>query len=288
MNTLAYYRKHSALSDPGRFAMELMDVPANIDAVVNAVRGVMLHDYFGARLYSEPPADVSSASRATLPIEERLSTFQDFPRSPLTRPRHSRQKRIGTCRDFALLTCAVLRQHMIPARVRCGFALYFHPPTYEDHWICEFWDSTRDAWRLVDAQLDDAHRTHLGIDFDPTEVPNHSFLFPWQVWVGCARDPQKLENFGHGEAKGLWFVRVNLARDVLALCKIERSEWDTWRDQSTRDKLSNEAALKHCQDLAAISKELSLASHVQLDALEITREGLRVPHWQSTSHARSD
>ncbi len=280
MNLLQYYCQHSPLSDPGGFAASLMDIPPRLDNVIEAVQGVMIHDYFGAHLYDEPPIHLPYASRETFPVSRRLATLHAIPHIPLTEPRYTQQRCVGTCRDFALLTCAILRQHTIPARVRCGFALYFHPPTYEDHWVCEVWDNERNAWRLVDAQLDAAHLSHLNIAFDPTDVPRDAFLFPWQIWERYQADLKQLDNFGQGDNTGLWFLRVNLARDALTLIKNETSQWDSWRDQSDRDKRVNSSAIAQCVEMAEIGKKLDVAIDVQAERNWALCRKLNVPYWR--------
>ena len=45
-----------------------------------------------------------------------------------------------------------------------------------------------------------------------------------------ARSGAAASGFGHGDARGLWFLRVNLNRDLLALTNQHMSAWDTWRD----------------------------------------------------------
>ena len=38
------------------------------------------------------------------------------------------------------------------------------------------------------------------------------------------------KRFGHGQTKGLWFMKVDLIRDFYALNNRETSAWDRWRD----------------------------------------------------------
>ena len=222
----AAYTAHNSWSDPKAFADALRAIPASAADIANAVQGLLIHDYFGAVLYDSAPADIHSASRQTLPIASRLATVPGFPEASFTEPRRPDARCVGTCRDFALLCCAIWRCHGVPARVRCGFAQYFHPPTFEDHWICQYWSAEDARWVSMDAQMDSAHREHLGIAFDPYDLPAGQFLFPWQVWT---HHPDRLEDFGHGDAKGGWFIRVNLARDLLSLTGCEVSGWDAWR-----------------------------------------------------------
>ena len=53
--------------------------------------------------------------------------------APVWAGRPPGQRVVGTCRHFALLSCAFLRYRGIAARVRCGFATYFQAGQGLDH-----------------------------------------------------------------------------------------------------------------------------------------------------------
>ena len=53
--------------------------------------------------------------------------------APLDVPREPDRRVVGTCRHFAVMSCALLRWRGIAARVRCGFATYFQPGQGLDH-----------------------------------------------------------------------------------------------------------------------------------------------------------
>lgn len=280
-NSSQFYLRHGEWSDPQGWATAYDAIPNAVSAVTSAVQGVLLHDYFGALLYPEPPSNIAEVSRATLPVSERLPTIHGFGETPLAKKRHTSSRTVGTCRDFALLTCSMLRHHGISARVRCGFARYFHPPTYEDHWICEYWCTSANRWKMVDAELDEEHRKHLSISFDVNDMPEVEFMFPWQVWEKFGDNLSLLEHFGHGEAKGLWFLHVNLARDFLALIKQEVSDWDTWRDLSEADKSLDSSAIAQCDELAAAGKFLDTARTFDPKTFDNLAARIRRPHWRS-------
>jgi hypothetical protein len=50
-----------------------------------------------------------------------------------------------------------------------------------------------------------------------------------------------IDDFGHGDAKGLWFLRVNLHRDLLALTNQHMSAWDTWRNATAHSNSLDDA-----------------------------------------------
>jgi hypothetical protein len=223
----SFYLRHGALSDPGGQVAAFEGLPGDVTGLCAAVQGVLLHDYTGGLFYGTPPDDFARQSRQTLPAEERLGAILARDAAPLTQARPPFERCVGTCRDFALMLTAMLRHKGTPARVRCGFARYFGAG-FEDHWVCEYWRAQEGRWALADPQLDDAHRTHFAIGFDPADMPREQFLLAWEAW-GAIEGGADPGGFGHGDDKGLWLVEVNLARDLLALAKQERSNWDGWR-----------------------------------------------------------
>src|SRR6478672_8042331 len=112
MDGLEYYATHGPLTEPGKFAGELAALPADLQANCRFIQGIVLHADWAA-LYGVSDAGLS---RVTLPVAERMA---------LAKQLLPEKKTSGTCRDFALMLCSILRQRGTPARVRCGFATYF-------------------------------------------------------------------------------------------------------------------------------------------------------------------
>jgi hypothetical protein len=140
--------------------------------------------------------------------------------------RPSSARLVGNCRDFTTLLTSILRHQGVPARARCGFATYFMPDHFEDHWVCEVWDG--ELWKLVDAQLDALQREVLSITFDPLDVPREQFLTGGQAWQMCRQGKAHPASFGIFDMSGWAFVRGNLIRDFMALNKVELLPWDAW------------------------------------------------------------
>jgi hypothetical protein len=67
-----------------------------------------------------------------------------------------------------------------------------------------------------------------------------------------------LSSFGHGTVTGLFFARVNLARDLLALAKIETSAWDTWRVACEPGRALDDK-VRHSRDSLAAASALCAA-----------------------------
>jgi len=218
---------HSRMSDPAGYAALVADLPPKVGVLNNIVQGVLVHsDWLSVYGMGESRSD--PGSRTTLPVAERLARILERDARALDVKRSPAGRSVGTCRDFALLLCSLLRVTGAPSRLRCGFAAYLGDG-WEDHWVCEYWDRQASGWRLSDPQIDEVLRAKLRIAFDPTDVPRRSFMTAGQVWMNCRAGGSDPDRFGHGETTGLWFVKVNVVRDHYVLNNRETSAWDTWR-----------------------------------------------------------
>ncbi len=132
---------------------------------------------------------------------------------------------IGTCRHFAVLSCALLRYRGIRARVRCGFATYFQPGQGVDHWITEYWDQDHDQWTRIDTEI-------LGgtVLPHPERLTADEFLTGGEAWQAFRRGQIDASKFGvYGtENWGPAEIRGNAVKDLAALNKVEMLPWDEW------------------------------------------------------------
>jgi hypothetical protein len=242
-------RKWTSLSrsfDPGEHIAQIVSMPNDVGALRKVVHGLLVHsDWLNA--YGLAP---SSASRATLSLADRLNAICEIDPAPFAERRRPEQRSIGTCRDFALMLVSFLRCHGVPARLRCGFASYFHQD-WEDHWLCEYWAARTGDWRLADAQLDDILMARCRIDFDPANVPGSRFKLAGEAWRDCRVEQMNARRFGHGDVKGQWFVGVNVRRDHLALHDKATSAWDRWREAPSAARRFDEADLLLLDGLSA-------------------------------------
>lgn len=97
--------------------------------------------------------------------------------APMDVARTPDRRVIGTCRHFAVLSCALLRYRGIAARVRCGFAAYFQPGQGLDHWITEYWREKDERWVRIDPEI-------LGQSFlaEPEDLRPGQFLSGGEAW----------------------------------------------------------------------------------------------------------
>lgn len=141
-------------------------------------------------------------------------------------PRADSSRVVGTCRHLALLACAFLRHRAIPARCRAGFASYFVPGSFLDHWVVEYRHPVEPRWVRVDTEI-------LGFEFvaAPDDLAEGEFLTGGEAWVRCREggaDPSTFGVDGYPENFGIGEIRGNLVRDLAALNKVETLPWDEW------------------------------------------------------------
>jgi hypothetical protein len=215
------YAQHSRWSDPDPHAAHLDALPADPAALPEIVGGLVLHPFFA-------PAETDRSEASLRSVPEILAALLARDDRPLDRPREPGKRVIGTCRNYALLACAILREHGTPARLRVGFADYFTPDFWKDHWVCEYHNGS--AWRLVDAELTAELRRRLRIGFEPADVPCDRFVSAGRAWLRLRRGEHDPARFGVSilGLSGLKFAAATLLRDLAVLAKEEMMPWDCW------------------------------------------------------------
>lgn len=145
--------------------------------------------------------------------------------APLTTSREPDKRVIGTCRHFAVMSCALLRYRGIAARVRCGFATYFQPGQGVDHWITEYWDDDSLRWIRIDSEI-------LGLNVLPHahDLRPGDFLSGGEAWLAYRRGEIDASQFGvYGTQNwGPAEIRGNAVKDLAAMNKVETLPWDEW------------------------------------------------------------
>ena len=247
-DTLGYYRTHGSLTEPGRFAGDFAKLPRELPDLCRFIQGVVLHSDWAAAYGVQGGA---ALSRDTLAVVRRMALVEAAGAGSLPPARRTP----GTCRDFALMLCSLLRERAVPARVRCGFATYFPANPFEDHWVCEYWKIGDGRWALADAQLDELQRRHLRVAFDTTDLPPATFLNAGEAWTAWRAGKAEAAAFGHGSSTGAWFLRINLMRDLFALRKQEMSPWDSWRSATSESTVLDDAALAACDLIAEATRQ---------------------------------
>lgn len=273
-----FYLTQSVHSDPGT-AERLAGLPSGPDELALLVRHLLIHREETGRFGCALPESRYRTEAETRYIDDILDIVLRLDDAPLTAPRRPLDRFAGTCRDFALLHCALLRHTGTPARVRCGYATYFAEGFHDDHWVTEYLHPDR-GWVLSDPQFipDSRMDSVYELDFDPLDVPRDRFLVAGEGWLRCRKGEADPKTFGVSVLglMGLWMVRGNVVRDLAALNKAEVLPWDAWGvgDGGPGGKEAGEAELAVLDAAAEVTIE---ADFERVRALYRSTPSLRVP-----------
>jgi hypothetical protein len=217
-------------------------LPSDPPALCRTVQGLLVHEFWAHAYGFDVPVS-RLESFHTRSAAEMIEHILGLSRAPLAVERPVEQRMVGNCRYFSTLSCALLRRAGIPARARCGFADYFEPGRYVDHWVTEYWDHAERRWVRIDTQLDAIQRAAIRPAFDTEDQPSGPFLPGGEAWQRCRRGEADPEDFGILDMWGLWFVQANVVRDLAALNKMELLPWDVWGRMAFRRDPDPETAL---------------------------------------------
>ena len=222
---LDFYRAPGPMTGLAGISDEFLTSLPDPAAIAIAVQGVVLHPFWAHAYGVAVPAarEGELQLRSATAMVERII---EIDARPLSHMREPAQRIFGNCRHFSVLTAALLRRAGIPSRARCGFASYFEPSRWIDHWVVEYWAAGR--WIVLDAQIDTLQREATGIAADPADLPPGLFLSAGAAWNRCRAGLDDADCFGILDMWGKWFIRGNIARDLAALNKVEMLPWDGW------------------------------------------------------------
>lgn len=205
------------------------------------------------------------------PAADLVRTALALDPAPLGVPREPKKRVIGTCRHFAVLSCALLRYRGIPSRVRCGFATYFQPGQTLDHWITEYWDGEQCRWIRIDSEV-------LGQSVlpHPEDVRPDEFLSGGEAWIMFRRGEIDASQFGvcGSENWGPAEIRGNAVKDLAALNKVEMLPWDEWGRMT--EAYNGETGVEYDDLLDSLAAACAADDHEAMSAL-YARDEFRVP-----------
>lgn len=225
------YKKQSCATDPGKHKEVFDGLPNTIREIVAVVQGIVIDKdllgLYGAALTAEQKEDLDSRY-----MEVILGRILNRNNQSLMQARPPEKRFVGSCRDYALVLCSILRHKGTLARLRCGFDRYFNikQDLYDDHWVCEYWEEKDTRWKLVDANVDNVVKEKYQIAIDTLDIPRDKFIVAGEAWRMARQGEADPNSFGVSsiDIKGLWFIRGSVVRDLAALNKVESLPWDYW------------------------------------------------------------
>lgn len=158
--------------------------------------------------------------------------------APLTVPRHWSKQLMVSCRDYAILSCAILKCKGIPARCRYAFNGHIWPAFYHDQVIVEHWDGYR--WRRMDPRTKQDRLEHSDSyqGMQVFDLPTQQCPLAAEVWLACRSGQADPKQFGAGLQKqfhGLSYIRNAMLHDQRMLAQQESLPWDLWGDMHVDD-----------------------------------------------------
>jgi hypothetical protein len=277
-NILDFYTHPTAMTSVGEYTALFEKLPNDVGTLVRVVQGLGIYDVVAPDFYGFNIPDERKNEIHIRPVKKMLDRLLAIDNQPLAVVRSVEKRLVCRCRNYLLLLLSMLRAKGVPARARCGFAAYFNPGYFEDHWVCEYWNAAEARWMLADAQLDEVWREKLKIDFDIHDIPRDRFLVAGDAWAKCQTGEADPLKFGISFANlhGLWFVAEDLVRDVAALNKMEMLPWDIWGAQPKPDEQIDNEHLDFFDKLAALSRDPDV-SFDEMRNLYAEDDRLRVP-----------
>lgn len=272
-----YYTEPAVMTAPGDYRPLLADLPRGAAALAGVAHGLLIHEHI-AGAYGVTLTDERRASVHVRPAAALLGRMTAGDSRPLTVPRAPADRLPGNCRHFTVLIAAMLRAQGTPARARCGFGGYFGTGTFEDHWVCEYWDEAARRWKLADAQIDDVQIGMFEVGFDLMDVPRDAFLVAGDAWRLCRDGGADPARFGLSLMKegGYWWIAANLLRDVAALNNMEMLPWDVWGAMPAPDEAISDEQYALFDRLAGLTRDPD-AAFAELTAAYARDARLRVP-----------
>jgi hypothetical protein len=270
---LDYYAAPGPMTDLAGLPADIFDgLPPDPVGLCRTVPGLVVHEMWAHAYGFDVPEDRLPDLQARSAVEM-TDVIRRLDAGQLSVARPAEQRMVGNCRHFSTLSAALLRHAGIPARARCGFATYFEPGKFVDHWVTEYWHAGERRWVRIDAQLDEVQRAALNPEFDTEDLPPGPFVPAGEAWQLCRTGRADPDAFGIFEFWGLWFVQANVVRELAALNKMELLPWDVWGPMTVQEE----------PDAAATSLTDTVAEVIAGDDTGAVRrvyeenEGLRVP-----------
>lgn len=229
-SAIEFYSVQSDFTTPGRHAALFAALPDDLPSLFNIVQVLMTYDVMTHAFHGFGLGERQNEIHLRR-VEDMVSRLLELVPDELSERRAPENRLAGRCCHYARLLVAMLRAKGLPARVRGGFATYLNRDSYEDHWICEYWNGGR--WAMADPQMDGDWIDQLGFEGDPLDLQPAQFLNAGIVWQGIRRgeiDPGKV-GISFGSLYGDWFAGGSVIRDLASLNKVELLPWDIWGAQ---------------------------------------------------------
>jgi len=271
LKNINYYSDHSVFSYPGVYLNIYQKIPHNIILLRDYCSRFFLHAKLASAEYINEFYDsicfYNTRSIQTFLRYKFSNNFHlDYKKRNCNRP-------VGICRDSALLMCSILRSRKIPARLRVGFASYYHDRFWVDGFALELYNEMLKRWNVVDVAINDEIFSKFNISkkINFNCLSASDFMTASQAWVMIRQDRINPILFRSGNYFGLSIVRNRMIQDLFCLLKIEPLLWDLWgimlsiekNNVNFFDKLAN-LLINYDDDVKILTDFLDLNPAIQI------------------------
>ena len=232
MNIFDFYKQHSTITDPGEYAYLFDDVPADCEKIKEILWWLILHfvDILLGEVHVSTDKLIEIETRY---VNDMLKIIISRDKSSLLVFRPPEKRLVGSCRDYAVLFCSILRHHGVPARTRTAFNTYYFKGRYHDGIIVEYWNKNLNRWCFIDPRTTESliKKQQMSIDFDLLDVPSDKLIVAGLAWQMARKDPSLADRFCSmpmDKNRGFWYIRDKLIQDVASLNNVEMLLWDGW------------------------------------------------------------
>jgi transglutaminase superfamily protein len=189
------WKSQSKFTDPGAAGAVIDELPADLAALREASSQLVFH-YRGDGDWAENGVPAERAGEIDTRYADAMFALLLRRGEPtLARKRLPPDRIVGCCRDATLLFVSLARHKGIPARMRVGFAAYFHPGLLIDHVVAEAWDEAAGRWRLIDGEMNtDWTQETDGHPVDWMDLSDDQFVTgprAWQAARAGTSDPER-------------------------------------------------------------------------------------------------
>ena len=260
-------RRHTYWSNPGAYRDRLGELPAEAAAIADGLEQFLIQHSIARQIGVAVPVH-AEGDRSLRRASRLLAEAVRRDGRPLSEHREISNYLFVTCRDFAMLAVSALREQGIPARLRAGFAGYFNPGIWEDHYLCEH--CVGGSWALLDAQLGRISRNGFGIQFDIANVPGSDFRTAASTWRAVRAGELNAATCGlpYAGIAGEWWIASSVLRDAAALTGIECLPWDDW-GLAASFRTSRTVNEEQASAIDALAKALEPAPRNRIEAKEL-------------------
>ncbi|WP_019585725.1 transglutaminase-like domain-containing protein [Deinococcus apachensis] len=246
---LDFFRRPKPHTDLGPYSVAFQDLPRDVPALCQIVRGLVLHP-FDAHLFGvQLPPERDPQDGYHRGAQAKLHRILELDGRDLILPRSPELRLSAHCMNFAVLLAALLHHQGVPARVRSGFVMTGEQ--HYNHWITEYWRDDGARWVRVDVQMGPEQHRAGGVTYDAHDLGPEQFQTATEVWGRCRGGASDATLYGwdwsQPQSHGWPYLRGQVVHDLAAIHGIDSfPSSDRWGLIGVAEVSQDDLALLDC------------------------------------------